>query len=45
VNWVVGDQISIASTSYNPREGERAFIKEIDRTNPDLPILHLEAPL
>jgi len=45
VNWVVGDQISIASTSYNPREGERAFIKEIDNTNPDKPILKLTAPL
>jgi hypothetical protein len=45
VNWIVGDQISIASTSYDPREGERAFIKEIDRTNPDKPILKLTTPL
>jgi len=44
-NWAVGDQISIASTSYNGREGERAFIKEIDRTDPSKPIFKLEDPL
>jgi hypothetical protein len=45
VNWVAGDEIAVASTSYNGREGERRHIKEIDRTNPDRPILHLEEPL
>jgi hypothetical protein len=45
VNWVAGDEISVASTSYNPREGERRFIKEIDNTDPNKPILHLTAPL
>jgi hypothetical protein len=41
----VGDEISIASTSYNPREGERAIIKEIDRSNPSKPILKFEKAL
>jgi hypothetical protein len=40
-NWVAGDEISVASTSYNPREGERRYIKEIDRSDPEKPILHL----
>jgi hypothetical protein len=41
VNWAAGDEISVASTSYNPREGERRYIKEIDRSDPEKPILHL----
>merc|ERR1719230_2446577 len=45
VNWVVGDEVSVASTSYNPREGERRFISAIDRTNPDKPILTFDTPL
>jgi len=45
VNWVVGDEISVASTSYNGREGERRFIAAIDRANPDKPILTLDKPL
>jgi hypothetical protein len=45
VNWAVGDEIAIASTSYNGREADRNRIKEIDRSNPAKPILHLETPL
>jgi hypothetical protein len=45
VNWVAGDEIAIASTSYNPREGERKFITAIDNTNPDKPVLTLDSPL
>jgi hypothetical protein len=48
VNWVVGDEIAIASTSYtsyNGREGERRFIKEVDNSDPSKPILHLTEPL
>jgi len=44
-NWVAGDEIAIASTSYNGREGERRFIKEIDNSDPTKPILHLTEPL
>jgi hypothetical protein len=45
VNWVVGDEIAIASTSYNGREGERRFITDIDNTNPERPVLTLDSPL
>jgi hypothetical protein len=46
VNWVVGDEISVASTSYNGREGERRYITDIDSTtNPDKPVLTLDRPL
>jgi hypothetical protein len=45
VNWVAGDEIAIASTSYNGREGERRFVTNVDNTNPDKPILTLAEPL
>jgi hypothetical protein len=44
-NWAAGDEISVASTSYNGREGERRFIKEVDNSDPDHPVLHLTEPL
>jgi len=45
INWVVGDEIGIAATSYVGREGERRFIEAIDRTDPKKPILTLHKPL
>jgi hypothetical protein len=45
VNWKKGDEISVASTSYNGREGERRYILDIDESNPDKPILTLDKPL
>jgi hypothetical protein len=45
VNWAIGDEISVASTSYNGREGERRFITDIDRTEADKPVLTLDRAL
>jgi hypothetical protein len=45
INWAVGDEISIASTSYVGREGERRTITEIDKTDPTKPILRFAEPL
>lgn len=45
INWVVGDEVSIASTSYVGREGERRTIAEIDRADPTKPILRFAEPL
>jgi len=45
INWVAGDEIAIASTSYNGREADRKRIKSIDRTDPNKPIITLDAPL
>ena len=42
---MVGDEIAIASTSYNGREADRKRIKSIDKTNPKKPILVLDSPL
>lgn len=33
VDWKPGEQIAVASTSYNPREGEKRTIISIDETN------------
>jgi len=45
VDWVAGEQIAIASTSYNGREGEQRTIKSIDKTNPNIPVITLDRPL
>lgn len=45
VDWVAGEQIGIASTSYDPREAEKRTIKAIDKSNPDIPIVTLDSPL
>lgn len=37
--------MAIASTSYDPREGEKRTISAIDRTDPDKPILTFTDPL
>jgi cell migration-inducing and hyaluronan-binding protein len=45
VDWVAGEQIAIASTSFSGREGEQRTIKSIDNTNPNVPVLTLDRPL
>jgi hypothetical protein len=45
VDWVAGEEIAIAATSYNGREGEKRRIASIDNTNPDIPVITLDAPL
>lgn len=42
VDWKVGEQIGIASTNYNGREGEKRIITAIDRTNINKPVLTLD---
>jgi hypothetical protein len=39
VDWKVGDEIAIAATSYNGREGESRTIKTIDNSNPNKPVI------
>jgi hypothetical protein len=45
VDWVAGEQIAIASTNFNVREGEKRTIKAIDKTNPNIPLVTLDQPL
>jgi hypothetical protein len=45
VDWVAGDQIAIAATTYNGREGERRTIKSIDKTDPNNPVITLDLAL
>jgi hypothetical protein len=45
VDWMVGEQISIAPTSYEAREAEPRYITAIDRTDPHYPVLTLDRPL
>lgn len=45
VDWRVGEQIAIAPTSFEVDEAEKRFITAIDRTNPEKPVLTLDAPL
>jgi len=45
VDWVPGEEVAIAATSFNGREGEKRSIKAIDRSNPDKPVLTLDEPL
>jgi hypothetical protein len=45
VDWKAGEQIAIASTSYDPREGEKRFITAVDNSNPAKPVLTLNKPL
>jgi hypothetical protein len=42
VNWEVGDEIVIASSSFEPTEAEKRTITVIDRTNINLPIISFE---
>ena len=45
VDWVVGEEIAIAATGFNGREAEKRTIKVIDKTNPDIPVVTLDAAL
>ena len=45
VDWVAGEEIAIAATGFNGREGEKRTIKAIDKTNPDIPVVTLDAAL
>lgn len=45
VDWVAGEEIAIAATSFNGREGEQRRIKSIDKTNPNVPVITLDRPL
>jgi hypothetical protein len=45
VDWQVGEEIAIAATSYNGREGEKRAISAIDNTNPNKPVITLVEPL
>jgi len=45
VDWVAGEQIAIAATSFNGREGEQRTIKSVDNTVPGKPVITLDQPL
>jgi len=45
VDWVAGEQIAIAATSYKGREGEKRTIKSIDKTNVNTPVITLDLAL
>lgn len=45
VDWVPGEQIAIASTSFNGREAEKRTIVSIDRSNVHNPVLQLDKAL
>jgi hypothetical protein len=45
VDWQVGEEVAIASTSYDPREGEKRTISAVDNSNPDKPVLTFDEPL
>jgi len=45
VDWVAGEEIAIASTSFNGREAEKRTIVSIDKSNIDNPVLQLDKPL
>ena len=45
VDWQAGEEISIASTSYNAHEAEKRTILAIDNSNPAKPIITLSSKL
>lgn len=45
VDWVAGEEIAIASTSFDGREGEKRVIASIDKSNPQIPVVTLDRPL
>lgn len=45
VDWVAGEYISIASTSFEAREAEKRRIVSIDNTDETKPIIFLDKPL
>jgi len=45
LDWVAGEQIAIAPTGFDGREGEKRTIVAIDKTNPLEPLVTLNEPL
>lgn len=45
VDWTVGDRIIIAPTSYDRMAHELRTITNVDKTNPDKPIIFFNEPL
>jgi len=45
VDWVAGDHIAIAPSSYERTEYEKRHIFDVDRTNPQKPVITLDKPL
>jgi len=45
VDWVAGEEIAIAATSYKGREGEQRRILSINKSNPNNPVITLDQPL
>ena len=45
VNWEVGDEIVVASSSFEPSEAERRTITAIDRTNVNNPVISFTTSL
>lgn len=45
VDWKAGEQIVIAPTGFEGREGEKRTIKSVDRTNPNKPVITLDMAL
>ena len=45
VDWKIGERIVVAPTSYYNYEAEEVTIVSIDRTNPNKPIITIDAPL
>lgn len=45
VDWVVGEEIGIASSSFEGRQAEKRKITAIDKTKPDAPVLTLDKAL
>jgi hypothetical protein len=45
VDWVAGEEIAIASTSFNGRETDKRTIVSIDKTNAQNPVLVLDKAL
>jgi len=45
VDWVAGEEIAVAATSYDGREGEKRRIVAVDNSNPAKPVLTLDEAL
>lgn len=45
LDWVAGEEIAIAATGFEGREGEKRTILSIDKTDPNIPIVTLDQPL
>jgi len=45
VDWVAGEWIAIASTSFEGRDTDKRMIQSIDNSNPAKPVITLNGPL